>query len=191
MDALVSLAISLAPELGKWLFGSTGERVGSAVAQAVQAVTGTSDPGAAKAVVGRDPQAAENLRIELAKIAAAEEQAARQADLDVLKVKLADVAGARAQAVDLARAGSGVVWGAPAVSLVVLGTFGGVLWATITHALPPGSETILNVLLGMLGTGFAAVCNYWLGSSAGSAQKTALLAMSQPPAAASPRSSQP
>lgn len=75
-----------------------------------------------------------------------------------------------------------VSWGAPVVSVIVLLTFGAVLALALLHGAPSGSETILNVLLGTLGTLASGVVNFWVGSSAGSARKTELLADSVPSA---------
>lgn len=180
MGALIPLAISLAPEIGKWLFGSTGERTAKAVAQVVQTVTGTADGEAARQVLARDPKVAARLRVELAKIAAAEEAEAQKASLDDLTARLHDVADARAQTVALAHAGSKVAWAPAMVSVVVLATFGAVMWAALTRALPPGSETILNMLLGTLAAMATSVVAYWVGSSSGSDRKTELLYHSTP-----------
>ncbi|MBF6592447.1 MAG: hypothetical protein IVW57_18205 [Ktedonobacterales bacterium] len=180
MGALIPLAISLAPELARWLFGPRAEATTQAVAQAVQAVTGTPDEQAAQQVLARDPQVATQLRLQLAQIAASAEQAARQAELDGLAAQLKDVADARAQTVGLAQARSPVQWAAPVVSVVVLATFGAVMWAALTRALPPGSETILNMLLGTLAAMATSVVAYWVGSSAGSATKTDMLFRSSP-----------
>jgi hypothetical protein len=175
MGALIPLALSLAPEIGRWLFGPSGAATASAVVQAVQAVAGTADGAAAQAALSKDPAAAAQLRIRLAEIAAAAEQAARAAELDTLRAQMADIAGARSQTVALAQANSPVQWAPVLVSLVVLGTFGVVMWAALTSALPAGSETILNMLLGTLAAMATSVVSYWVGSSAGSAQKTDLL----------------
>lgn len=166
--------------VSRWLFGSTGAKVAQQAVAAVQSVTGTTDPAAQDAVLAKDPKLAVQLKIQLAQIAAAQEQAQRQAEIDTFKAQLADVQNARAQQVDLAKAGSRVQWAPAMVSLVVLATFGAVMWAALTHSMPPGSETILNVLMGMLGTGFAAVVNFWLGSSSDSHVKTQMLYRSTP-----------
>ena len=180
MLPLIPLVLSLAPEIGKWLFGSKGEAIAGAVAQVVQTVTGTDDAAAASAVVARDPDKAAALRLELAKIAAQAEQAARQADLDTFRAQLADVASARGQTVDLAKAGSSVAWGAPVISAVVLVTFATVMFLALTRSLPAGSETILNMMLGTLAAMATAVVSYWVGSSAGSTRKDELLHQSTP-----------
>jgi hypothetical protein len=187
MGALIPLAISLAPEIGKWLFGSKGEQTAQAVAQVVQTVTGTTDDAVAEQVVARDPTVAAQLRVQLAQLAAQQEQAARQADLDALKAQIGDVQNARAQTVALAQAKSAVAWAPPIVSIVVLATFGLVMWAALTRALPAGSETILNMLLGTLAAMATSVVGYWVGSSAGSERKTDLLYNSTPVAASSPQ----
>jgi hypothetical protein len=175
MGALIPLAISLAPEIGKYLFGSSGEATAAAVAQVVQSVTGTTDDTVAQAAINSNPQLAAQLRVQLAQIAAQQEAAAQSAQLDGLKAYLADIAGARQQTVDLAKSGSAVQWAPVLVSIVVLATFGVVMAAALSHALPAGSETILNMLLGTLAAMATSVVSYWVGSSAGSAQKTDLL----------------
>lgn len=180
MGALIPLALSLAPEIGRYLFGSTGEKTAAAVAQVVQAVTGTDDHAAAQAAIDANPQLAVQLRVQLAQIAAEQDAAARAAELDTMKAYLADVAGARAQTVDLAKAGSAVQWAPVLVSILVLGTFGLVMYVALSQSLPPGSETILNMLLGTLAAMATSVVGYWVGSSAGSARKTDLLAQSSP-----------
>lgn len=67
-------------------------------------------------------------------------------------------------------------WGAPVVSVVVLVTFGTVVSLTLLRAIPAGSETVLNVLLGTLAAMATNVVGYWVGSSAGSARKDERLA---------------
>jgi hypothetical protein len=186
MGALIPLAISLAPEIGKWLFGTTGEQTAQAVAQVVQTVTGTTDDTVAQQVIARDPTVAAQLRVQLAQLAAQHEQAAAQATLDALKAQIGDVQNARAQTVALAQAKSAVAWAPPIVSVVVLATFGLVMWAALTRALPAGSETILNMLLGTLAAMATSVVGYWVGSSAGSERKTDLLYNSTPAASPQP-----
>ena len=180
MGALIPLAISLAPEIGKWLFGTAGEKTAAAVAQAVQTVTGTSDEQAAQQVIARDPKVAAQLRVELAKLAAQAEAATREADLETLRAQLGDVQDARKQTVALAQAKSAVAWAPAIVSFVVLATFGVVMCAALTRQLPAGSETILNMLLRTLAAMATSVVAYWVGSSSGSERKTDLLYHSTP-----------
>lgn len=187
MGALIPLALSLAPDIGKWLFGRTGEQVGAAVAQVARTVTGAGSDDEAAAAIARDPALAAQVRVRLAEIAAQREaqeieaaRSERAAELDALRAQLADVASARAQTVSLAQAGSRVQWAPVVVSVLVLATFGVVMWAALTRTLPAGSETILNMLLGTLAAMATSTVGYWVGSSAGSAQKTDLLYRSAP-----------
>ncbi len=57
--------------------------------------------------------------------------------------------------------------------LITLGFFGILAYMLTMNAKP--SEALL-IMLGSLGTAWAAVCNFWFGSTAGSARKTDLLA---------------
>jgi hypothetical protein len=180
MGALIPLAISVAPEIAKWLFGSNAAAATNQVTQVVQAVTGTSDPAAVEATLLGKPELATQLRVQLAQVAVDLDKADRAADQAELQSRLADVANARSQTVLLSQAHSLAAWGAPAVSLVVLATFGVVMGLALTRAFPAGSETILNMLLGTLAAMATSVVSYWVGSSAGSARKDARLAQQQP-----------
>ena len=57
---------------------------------------------------------------------------------------------------------------------VTLGFFG-LLSLTATHAPPPSSEKVLDVMTGSLGTAWIMVIGYYFGSSAGSAAKSEVL----------------
>lgn len=99
------------------------------------------------------------LELEMAKVEQAREAAAME-----------DAKSARQQTVDLTKEGSAIAWGAPVVSVLIVGGFffcvlmlyfrGNDLAANVTN--------LLNTLFGALILGFGQVCNYWLGSSAGS-----------------------
>mgnify|MGYP000944274789 FL=1 len=59
--------------------------------------------------------------------------------------------------------------------LVTLGFFG--LLAFMCMSQPPkGSETLLNIMVGSLGSAWIAIVSYYFGSSSGSERKTELLA---------------
>lgn len=175
LGAVGGVALDLAPELGRWLFGSNAAPTVAAVQGAVKAVTGTDQPAAQIAALA-DPGVASELRVQLANIAADRAAASEQAAQDKLSAQLADVANARAMALQLTQVGSAASWGAPAVSIIVLFTFGAVVGLTLLKSLPQSAEPVLNVLLGTLGAMATNVVGYWVGSSAGSARKDARLA---------------
>ena len=176
MGALIPLALTIAPEIAKWLFGEGADKTTAAVAAAVETVTGTADADAATAKLQQDPAAASQLRLQLARIAAEQERAARAADLDLLAATLRDTADARAQTVALATQKATLAWSAPVISGVVLVTFGAVMAMVLLYGMPTGAETAANVLLGTLAAMATSVVSYWVGSSAGSARKDDRLA---------------
>lgn len=184
--ALLPLALQLLPTLGRWLGGSDGEAVASTVGQAVQAVTGTSDPAAAEAALAANPELRVQLTTRLAEIDAAREAARDQALLETLRAGLADTANARATMIQAVQAGSSIAWAPVVISVLVLVAFAVVVGLAMSRAMPPGSETILTMLLGSLSTMSGAVVQYWVGSSSGSADKTRLLAQASTPPLALP-----
>ena len=175
LGAVGGIALDLAPEIGRWLFGADAGPTIAAVKGAVEAVTGTDHSQGQLAALG-DPETAASLRLQLAQIAADRASAADEATQARLAAQLANVADARAQTIALAQAGSGIAWGAPIVSVVVLVSFGAALLAVLMRALPDGSADVANVMLGTLGAMATSVVGYWVGSSAGSARKDARLA---------------
>ena len=175
LGAVGGIVLDLAPEVGRWLFGTDAAPVIGAVQAAVRVVTGTEEPDEQAAALA-DPEKAGALRVELARIAAGQDAATAAASQAAMSAQLADIANARALTMQLAGQGSAIAWGAPVVSVVVLVTFGAVVSIALTRAMPPGAEPVLNVLLGTLGAMATSVVGYWVGSSAGSARKDARLA---------------
>ena len=176
MLPLIPLAISIAPEIAKWLFGSGAEKTTQAVAQAVSTITGANVSGpdgiaAAQAALAAKPELAVELRVKLAEIASQQATAERASDLEQFRASLADTADARAQTIALVKEKSAVSFGAPVVSAIVLVTFAAVMTIALSRSMPTGSQTILNMLLGSLAAMATSVVSYWVGSSAGSARK--------------------
>ncbi len=171
MSALIPFAISIAPEIARWLLGSGGEKTAAAVAEIAASLTGTKDEAAQQVALERDPELATRLRVELAKVAAQAEEDARSADTTLVSACLTDTANARTQLMQLAQARSPIAYGALVISAIVLISFGTVMTLTLTRTIPAGSDTILNVLLGSLAAMATSVVSYWVGSSAGSARK--------------------
>lgn len=89
LPALIPVALSLAPQLGRWLFGSTGEEVTTAVVDVARAVTGLDNPNDAAAMIKADPALAAQMQIRLAEIAAHREEAAAKAQTETLSALVA------------------------------------------------------------------------------------------------------
>ena len=176
MGALIPIALTVAPEIARWLFGESGEKTTAAVGKAITEATGTSDAEAAMAVLQQSPSIAAQLRMQLAQMAAELEQASRSNDLAEISATMRDVADARAQMVMLNSQKTAIAWSAPIISGIVLLTFVIVMALVLTHGMPAGSETAANLLLGTLAAMATSVVSYWVGSSAGSARKDERLA---------------
>lgn len=91
-------------------------------------------------------------------------------DLQREQASLQDVQSARQQTVALAQAGSGISWAPVVISAIItVGFFICVfLLFVIDREWSERQAGLLNTLFGGLLLGFGQVCNYWLGSSAGS-----------------------
>jgi hypothetical protein len=186
IGGLLGFAVDVVPGLFPHLFGKNSTQVQAAVKTAVVDITGgKTSVSDVQAAVAADPAKANEIQQKLMAIAAQADaaqrladQQQRQADLDQLKVALADTASAREQTDDLVKAGSPLAWGAPIISVLVLITFATVVLVALFA--DKEATPLLNVVLGTLGTMSTAVVTYCVGSSAGSQQKTALLAKAQP-----------
>lgn len=107
-----------------------------------------------------------------------EAEAKMNAEVEKFKAQMADIQDARSTTVKLDSQGSSIKWGAPVISVVIVIGFFSVmtLLFIVRTDFAPSTVTLLNVLFGALIPAFGQVCNYWLGSSAGSANKDQLLA---------------
>jgi lysozyme family protein len=183
MLPLIGLAATLVPELIRLIASDKAGTVATSVAQAVTDIAGTKDPAAARLKLGSDLTAAAALQQRLAEIALdatkaqlAEADQQRQDDLSTLKMHEENTSGARGAMQLLASARSPIAWGAPLVSVVVAVGFFLVLGLLVTSGLrtiDDKTADIINVAIGVLGTGFATVVNFWLGSSSSSRNKDA------------------
>ncbi|MDR3536714.1 MAG: glycosyl hydrolase 108 family protein [Acetobacteraceae bacterium] len=183
MLPLIGLAATFLPELIKLVAGDKAGTIAGTVAQAVTEITGSSDPVAAKQKLDSDPQIAATLQQRLAEIALdatkaqnAEADQQRHDDLDAIKAAVDNTAGARTMMQSLTAAHSPVAYAAPVVSLVVTSGFFIILGMLMVFGLPqsdPNTISIVNLTIGVLGTAFATVVNFWLGSSSSSRDKDA------------------
>jgi hypothetical protein len=178
MNALTPLALSLVPDLARWLSTGTAEQTESAISTTIQTITGSADPVAAATAVQNSQMIAGELRVALAKISADQEVSARASDLQALKAAIGDSAVGRVPALATSSQKSALAWSAPVVSGIVLLTFAAIMTFVLTHSLPAGSETMANMLLGTLSAMATSVVSYWVGSSAGSARKDEQIAQS-------------
>lgn len=168
---LIPLLLGLAPTVASWIAGDkTGAAIGK-VTGIAREILGTDDVGAIERAIAADPEKALQFRIAVVQA----EADARRVEFETLQAQLADVQSARHQTVELARAGSAIAWGAPIMSALITVGFFVMLYLVIRKEIPEGSRDLANIMLGSLGASFAAVTAYWVGSSAGSAQKTAAL----------------
>lgn len=172
--ALLPILAGIAPDIIRWIAGDRAGAVAQQVGTVVSAVAGSDDPATVQATLA-DPSKASELRLRLAEIAAAEEEKRRTAELESMRAMIADTASARAQTVALVQAGSRLAWGPVVVSGLVLAGFGIVVVLALFRPIPPGSEALLNILLGNLAAMAMGVVGYWVGSSAGSARKDEML----------------
>lgn len=182
----IGVALELAPQLSRWVFGADSEATAKQVVEVVRTATGTSDPAAQAAAVA-NPAVAADLRVRLAQIAAERERAKDQALLEEVKVAVSDRDSARKQTQTLAASGSSLAWGAAAISIFVLAVFTATMVLVLTFPIPADSIQIVIGLVEILKAMAIAVVSYWVGSSAGSARKDdrqtqLLVAAATPPA---------
>jgi hypothetical protein len=170
--ALIPLLAPLVPRIAEWIAGDDAGEVAAQVTSAVTAVAGSTDPATVAAVIA-DPSRAGDLAERLARIGAERERVLEEQRTARMAAALADVAGARQQTVALAQAGSRIAWAAPVMSVVIAtGFFGCVAMVFLVERVwDERTVTVLNTLLGAMTIAFGQVCNYWLGSSRGSAAK--------------------
>lgn len=58
------------------------------------------------------------------------------------------------------------------IGLSLLGIFAFLTWALVYEEIPPGNETVLNVLLGILSTQVGLVVGFFFGSNVANKQQT-------------------
>lgn len=160
--AIAATAPRLARALG-------GPLAGAAAAQISRAIFGA--PDADEALIGETLAAATPEQLVALKKAEQEFAVAlRQASVEEHRIDAGDRANARARQIAMRD------WTPSALgALIILGFFI-VLAAMVSRKLPPGAETEFSIMLGALATMTAAVVNYFFGSSAGSKEKTRLMA---------------
>ena len=195
MNPLIGIAISLFPEIAKFLVGDKAGAIAGAVKKVVTEVTRTENPQEARQRLQADPKAAAELQLKLAEIAADQEQKRQQAQLDLVKLQyenegrrrdaelqtlgkqIEDTKDARASLRTLAGESPFIAATAPVLSYIVTVGFFVVLGIVLLKGMPaqsPGDNSalqVVNIVIGALVAAFATVVNFWLGSSQGSRLK--------------------
>lgn len=171
-----ALVAQMAPTIGQLLGGFIpfpggavlGGMAGKVIAEAL-GVPATPE-AVHEAVTKGDPADVQ------AKLSAAETK--MQAQVEMLKAALADVQDARSTEVKLVQMGSAIAWGPVVISvLVTIGFIGcvmGLMFVKVDFSQTSGQAYL--ILTGVLSQSFAQVTGYWLGSSAGSVDKSAQIA---------------
>jgi hypothetical protein len=169
---LIPLLVPLIPKIADLFDGDDREDVAQQVATVITDVAGSVDPTVVAAALS-DPTRAGTLATEIAIIAANRARVEEEARTARMLAELKDVADARASTVALAAAGSSIAWAAPVMSIVITAGFFAVVAAVmmVERVWDERTATLLNALLGAMTISFGQVCNYWLGSSRGSAAK--------------------
>lgn len=183
-SAIGQLVGQAAPTLGGLLGGLVpfpgGAILGEVAGKVIAASLGVppTPEAVGNAINTRDP----------AEVSAAlsEAEAKINAEVEKFKAQLEDIQDAREATFKLAKMGSPIAWGAPVVSVIITLGFITTLILLMTVRVNYNDVTgqALLLLIGSLSTMQVSVVSYWLGSSAGSADKSnqiAALAAQSPP----------
>lgn len=163
-DVISSVAPGLATAFGGPLAGAAVKVIADKVlgrpdASEVDVIEALSSGSLTSEQIVALKSAEQSFQLELERIDAAREVAA-----------LEDTKSARQQTISLAESSSSIAWAAPIISTVIVSGFFicVALLFVVQRTWDERTANLLNVLFGALIPGFSQVCNYWLGSSAGS-----------------------
>lgn len=157
---------AVAPGLGQALGGPLGGLAAREIAGRIVGDESVSLDQLSKAIVGADS----DQLAELAKLDREFDAKMEELGVDRARIDADDRASARQRQATMKD------W-TPAVlgALVVTGFFG-LLVALMFFEIPASSESVLKILIGVLGTVTVQVMNFFFGSSAGSSRKNDILA---------------
>ena len=161
-----NIVSAVAPVLGMALGGPLGGAAAKVVAGALLGKDDASEQELSRAVLGASPE-------QLAALKQAENDfivRMRELDIDVERINADDRASARQREKD-----TGDSWTPRLLAFVVTSGFFGVLAWMLAYGIPREGGEALLVMLGSLGTAWAAIVSYYYGSSAGSAAKNTML----------------
>jgi len=165
-----SIVSTVAPVIGTALGGPFGALASSVVCKVLNIDTNSDEAVVANAMKNATPDqllalqnAERQFKLDMEKL-----------DIDVAKIDADDRSSARQREMAVRDFVPGVL-----AMLLTVGFFGLLGWLVV-HEPPAGSATILNVMLGSLGTGWVTMLAYYYGSSASSKNKDGLLYNSTP-----------
>jgi len=165
-----SVVSTVAPVIGTALGGPFGALASSVVCKVLNIDTNSDEAVVANAMKNATPDqllalqnAERQFKLDMEKL-----------DIDVAKIDADDRSSARQREMAVRDFVPGVL-----AMLLTVGFFGLLGWL-VAHEPPAGSATILNVMLGSLGTGWVTMLAYYYGSSASSKNKDGLLYNSTP-----------
>jgi hypothetical protein len=188
MFPLIGLAATLVPDLIRLIAHDKAGALAQSVSKTVTDTVGTDDPVAAQQKIQADETLTAALRQRLTEIAIAAARAQAQAaeeqqwaELSEIEASNENTADARGTMQSLASSKSPIAWGSPLVSIVVTVGFFVILGLILFHGIAAVSGgtpdlttvSIINIAVGVLGTAFATVVNFWLGDSSGSRNRDA------------------
>lgn len=177
---VAGVLVETLPSIASWIFGDKTGKAVEQVTSIARDVLGTDNPADIERAIAADP--AKALEFKVAVLAAEADARAHEREMDrqereTVKALLLDVQSARNAQVELAKTGSALSWSAAVVSVLAVASFAGILVSIFVFkgAIPPDLKDVFLLLIGAAISGYNQVLNYYLGSSSGSAQKTATL----------------
>lgn len=156
---LVATVVKYAPALGAVLPLPGGAAIGQIIAETFGGTTDDYNDLARK--IEKDPDAA----LKLQQINLTHQEVMKNIELQQLVAENDDIKSARQREVDVAKSGEGSDWVLPALSMLITAAFFASICLIAFTPTDTSDEKILYMLLGILGTAFTQVVNYYLGSS--------------------------
>jgi len=166
LAGLIPIAMTLAseflPDLVGRLVGKDAEKVAERVVSVASSITGINIASEAEGIEAiKKFRANPDLQIEL-------QMQLSHERLESVKIHAQDRMSAR----NMASRSSLHAWAVCAMSVLVVVGFGIMLSLILGSPIPLGNSEIIYILLGTLAAAFTQVCNFWLGSSRSSQEKT-------------------
>lgn len=173
---LTKFVSKAAPILGTAIGGPIGGLAGGAISLITSAfgIEATDDPEAIYEAIKADPQAV----VKLKQIELENKTQLQKIALQRDEAHLKDVQNARSREIEMVKVTGKKDWSLHVLAwLIVSGFFISFILLTFT-TIPTGSKDMVMLFCGALIAGFSEVRQYFFGSSAGSKQKTGIMAMS-------------